>query len=164
MPCSAGEVTECWRSEIDALGARHLVSTTTTARAAFYADDQYLTLLDYEGPADSLLGLFYLATPRLPYLADPGITWTDAPSVRPFLHLGIRVAQELVLPFAPVGAALTTSSVSAHRRGLQVTTLVEASGARDLPDRIEVVWEAGRGPVELRAWRGDALIVSAEAV
>lgn len=159
-----GEREEFWRSDIDALGARHLVSTASDARAAFYADDQYLTMLDYEGGADTLLGLFYLATPRLPYLADPGTRWTDAPSVRPFLGLGTRLAQELVLPFAPVGSAHTTTSVSAHDRGLLVTTRIEAAGARKLPDRIEVVWETGRGPVELKAWRGDSCTMSAEVV
>ena len=165
---------ERWQSTIDALGARHLVVVDDSGggaagdgarpnRAAFYLDDHYLTVLDYEGRSDTLLGVFSLASARLPLTADATVTWTDTPSARPFLSPPARLAVELLLPFAEVGAARTAAGVTPHPRGLRLTSTLDVGGAaRALPDRVEVIWARGAGPVELRAWRDDALLFTAE--
>ena len=155
-----GEREEIWRSEIDALGERRLVADGGRAAAGFYADDHYATLLDYEGRADALLGLFYLGATRIPYLDDPTAPWEDHPAATAFVPAPVRVVQELLLPFAPVGA-LTTRSELRSNGGSVVTTQITARGAARVPDRVEVTFAAGLGPVGLRAWRGGEEVLTA---
>ena len=159
-----GTVIETWRSEIDAVGGRRLVSDAD-AVARLYADDRYLTVLDYEGPRDTLLGLLYLGTPRVPYLGEDGIVWNDSPATGAFVGTVARLGQELVRPFVEVGAVATTSRLERTAGGAMVATTLAVGdvlgGRGELPDRIEIVWEPGLGPTRIAAWRGDTLMVEA---
>lgn len=154
-----------WLSTISPLGARHLTSSSG-ARSGIYADLAYLTTLDFTGRADDLLGLFHLGTPRVPFLARPGVAWRDTLDAGPFVPLWARILHELARPFAEVGALHTRTRVRAEERGLVVRTEVDGSGLLAgrgaLPDVIEVVWAPGRGPVSLRAWRAETLLLAAE--
>jgi hypothetical protein len=148
--------TETWRSAIDPLGRRCL-ETGDGARAAFFADARYLTVLDYQGGRDRLLGLFALAMARVPFVDDPELRWHDTPSSTPFVGWPRRVAHELAMPFAEVGAVRTTSRLSRVGPLVQVTTELDA-----IADRIVVTCAPGQGPVRIVAWRGGAVLVSAE--
>lgn len=143
---------ERWQSTIDALGGREL--STDGARARLWVDQSYTTVLDYEGSGDTLLAVFALGAARVPHsLAG---RWTDTPPVAPWLSAPMRLAQELLLPFAEVGAARTTSTLTAGD-GLRVVT--EVAGGAGAPTRVEIRWVDG--PEELRAWKGDTLLVEA---
>jgi len=163
-----GETTcsETWQSSIGPLGERVLEADSGSSRARIYADARYATVLDYDGPCQSLLGFFYLAMGRVPYLAAPeGITWADTPSGTPFVGRVSRVLHELAMPFAQIGAVESESCL--ERSGPLVRVRTELStdallGGRRLPDRIEVTCAPGRGPVLLEAWRGEQSLVRAE--
>ncbi|MCB9730504.1 MAG: urea transporter [Deltaproteobacteria bacterium] len=159
---------ETWLSEIDALGGRRLVSDDGRAEAPLYADDSYLTVLDYSGPPDRLLGLFSLAAARVPFLDDPTVPWTDAPSAMAFASPLARMGRELVLPFMLAGAVPTRSHLSWDGLRLHVRTELDLEAAgqagRGLPARLDLTFETGRGPVALRAWRAGHLVVDAEVM
>lgn len=161
-----GELSEVrWLSTIDPLGARHLTSSTG-ARTGIYADPSYLTTLGYSGAADDLLGLFHLGVPRVPLTGDAGVIWRDTLDAGPFVPLWARLLHEAARPFKEVGAIRTTTRIRACDRGVLVRTELDASGLwagrGALPDVVETVWAPGHGPVSLRAWRSDTLLVAAE--
>ena len=157
--------TETWRSGIDALGERRLEVEGEPVWATFFADDRYLTVLDYHGRPDRLLGLLYLALARVPFTDDSTVSWLDAPAATPFLATPVRLAAELALPFIEVGAVHTRSHIERVGLCLQVTTKLDTSslpGSGRLPDRIQVTCEPEAGPVRLVAWRGGERLVHAE--
>lgn len=155
------EREERWRSAIDAIGGRDLVVEGRSAHAHLWVDASYTTVLDYEGPGDTLLGLFALGAARVPHTTDAALRWNDTPPLAPWLPLFTRLGQELLLPFMDVGAAHTASHVEADHAGVRVVTDIRGGSAR-VPDRIEVRWAGGIGPVALRAWRGGRLVLEAE--
>ena len=155
------ERQETWRSTIDAVGGRALVVEGRSALAHLWVDATYTTVLDTEGPGDTLLALFALGTARVPHTTDAALRWNDTPPLASWLSLPARIVQELLLPFADVGAARTTSRIETERDGVRVVTEIDGGRSR-VPERIEVRWTGGAGPVGLRAWRGGRLIVEAE--
>ena len=151
---------ETWLSDIDGLGRRHL--RAGEASAALYIDDAYATVLEYQGAPNLLLALYALVAARVPFLKDPSATWHDSPSALVFLSPLQRAGVELLLPFSDRGALSTQSRLAVTDRGLVVSTRLEA--AAGLPDRLELVLHPDQGPVALRAWRGDKLVVQAEVI
>lgn len=149
-------IVEEWQSTIDALGARRVVGET--AAVGLYADDRYVTVLDFDGAPDALLGLLYLGLPRAPYAN--GVTWTDGPASTPFVRPWTRLLHELALPFAVAGAVPTTSRLESAGAGVRAIT--ELSGPAALPDRIEITCLPDHGPVQIEAWRDGQRRVWAE--
>ncbi len=162
-----GDRTERWLSDIDALGRRTLRTADGRAISTVFSDHRYTTVLDYQGPRDTLLGLFSLGMARAPYLDEAELRWEDTPSATPFVAPLARLGHELVLPFATVGAVPTTAHIV--RRGPLVELVCELDvaavrGAGRLPDRVAITFAAGLGPVSLTAWRDGAPCVQAEVL
>ncbi|MFN3198895.1 MAG: urea transporter [Bradymonadia bacterium] len=157
---------ERWRSIIDPLGARRLEQVegeAVLATAGFFADEQYLTFLDYDGDGDALLGWLSLGCPRVPYTAQRDLTWSDRPEASPWMGLPGRLAHELMMPFADVGGVHTSSRSSTRMGEVVVTTTLQwprgvaKSGRR--PDEIEVVWTTGQGPTAITLRRDGAVVL-----
>jgi urea transporter len=150
---------EAWRSVIDPLGTRRLESGTD--QAAIFADDRYVTVLDYHGRADSLLGLLSLGLPRAPF-GSSGLVWSDTPAATPFVGPIRRLLHELALPFAEVGTVDTRSQLEVTGPGtVRVTTTLKGSSC---PDRIEITCVAGQGPVLIAAFVNNQQTLHAECV
>jgi len=152
MPAS-----EVWLSAIDPHGRRTLRGSD--AVASIYQDDAYLTVLEYRGPGPRLLALFALAAARVPFALDPALRWQDSPSLLPLLPPLGRGVAELLLPFADRGAARTESRLTTV--GNAVVVVTQLAPQAGLPDRIELTLRPQLGPVALRAWRGESLVMQA---
>ncbi|MBW2700426.1 MAG: urea transporter [Deltaproteobacteria bacterium] len=158
---------ERWQSKIDSLGTRLLQDEEGRARLRFFADDHYTTLLDYEGSKTRLLALFYLGMPRLPYLKDRDLGWDDQPSPEVFLSAAGRLLHELALPFFELNRLTTSSHLMPGRMpaSVRLVTRLQLEGApwasRRLPDRIEIEFEPGSGPVAIDGFLGDEQILKA---
>ncbi len=161
---------EHWQSTIDPLGERLLEDENGEARLRFFADDHYTTLLDYQGSKTRLMALLYLGMPRLPYLKDRDLDWDDQPSPEVFLTAPGRLLHELVLPFFELNRLTTHSLLQPGRSSssLRLVTRLHLEGAPSashrLPDRIEIEFEPGSGPVELLAFRGQTQILKARVL
>jgi urea transporter/murein DD-endopeptidase MepM/ murein hydrolase activator NlpD len=162
------EHRETWLSTVGPLGQRVLATADGRTRAAFHVDDHYLTFLDIQGRGDTLLAWFALATARVPFARAEDLVWTDTPAATPFQSLAARLATEALLPFAPVGTLATRSRLLDHGGDVAIATEVRATGrlsrSSRLPDRIEVTFRPGFGPVRLRATRDGRELGTAEAV
>lgn len=161
-----GERVETWRSEIDPLGNRKIRVEGHSTEASFFADNHYTTMLDFTGSRRSLLGLFYLGAPRVPYLESDKTPWSDNPAVSPFLPAPKRIIHELALPFFEVGKLKTRSTMTRNAHTVTVYTRIERNGFfsnnSSIPDRIEVVFTEGEGPTTLRCYRKDREVLKAE--
>lgn len=156
---------ERWVSEIDPVGARRLRVVDGRGVASLYVDDSYATILDHEGPGDTVLAAFALAAARLPWTEDPQVGWRDAPGATAFATPLGRLLADLALPFTPWGAAPTESHIAPDGPRLVLTTRVTSRrAARRLPDRVVVTLEPHVGPVALAAWRDGVEILHAEVV
>lgn len=172
---------ERWDSEIDALGGRHVVARAASdepgapvhtqrapasqplGRAPFYADEQYATFLDYTGRADTVLAAYSLALARLPWVEDASLRWGDTPAVTAWMSWPRRLVHDLVLPFRATGAVETTSRVAAAGGGAVVVTTEVTGALPTMPDRLEATLTP-QGPAQLRAFRGDAPLWTAEVI
>ena len=156
---------ETWSSELDALGRRTLKSNG--AAASIYIDDSYATVLDYTGPADTLLAMYAVAAARVPFAAADGVTWHDSPSILAHLSKPVRILLELLMPF---GAQTGVPTHSRLMQGSDGTLVLETKirrphrlmRAKQLPDRLQLLVQPGVGPTALRAYRGDLLCLDAE--
>ncbi len=162
------ERIETWLSEIDPVGNRKLRVDGCRIEASFFADNHYTTMLDFTGSRRSLLGLFYLGAPRVPYLESDKIPWSDTPAVSPFLPGPKRLIHEMALPFVEVGRLKTRSTMTRNAHTVTVSTRIARnaffSNNGSVPDRIEVVFTVGEGPTSLRCFRGDLETLKAELV
>ncbi len=162
---------EVWESQIDALGGRRVVARVDEVAAAdralgeapFYADDHYATFLDYTGRADTVLAAYSLALARLPWAEDPSLRWGDTPAVTAWMSWPRRLAHDLLLPFRVTGAVATTSRVAAAGGGALVVTTELEGALPTMPDRLEATL-APHGPAQLRAFRGDRPLWTAEVI
>lgn len=160
---------ETWRSEIDALGSRSLVveeARRNPARLSFFTDSHYTTMLDYRGSSKRLLGLLYLGLPRVPYLDDGRIAWSDDLAPDAFLNPVANLAREILLPFVEAVTVRTRSRIRRlDGRVIVITKLEVGSTLRtgaSLPGRIELEFAPGIGPVAIRAFRDDRAVLTAE--
>ncbi|MCP4658778.1 MAG: M23 family metallopeptidase, partial [bacterium] len=152
---------EAWHSEIDPLGRRRLVDASGEAEATFFADRHHLAVVDYRGRPNRLLGLLYLGMPRLPYLGNGQVGWSDRPAVTAFMSRPIRWVDELALPFRRLSTVRTSSRCRSGPGGrIEVVTELSPAGRR-LPDRIEIELAPQTGPRALRSFQGDRLVLSA---
>jgi hypothetical protein len=159
---------EHWESQIDPLGQRCLLDRFGRAELTLFVDDHYTTLLDYDGPASRLLGLFYLGMPRLPFVKDSRLTWQDQPSSAPFLGPMGRLLHEILLPFVELNRVRTDSHLAADSSPSapvkMVTRLQVAGGSgmdKRLPELIEVEFAPGLGPVAIDAFRAGEKVLTA---
>ncbi len=155
---------ETWHSDIDLLGGQWLRDDTGAA-ARMYCDLHYLTVLDYSGPSNALLGLFYLGAARIPFVESGWAMCRDRLIASALTSPTARLMHEIVRPFAELGAVSTNTR--ADTRGDYVITRTEISDSRlvagrgRLPDCIEIAWLPGLGPVGMRAWRQGKLLLEA---
>ncbi|MCB1154616.1 M23 family metallopeptidase, partial [bacterium] len=164
---------ETWESRIDPLGARKIVEKRKRGQAAslsFYADDAYMTALEYEGASRRLLGLLYLGLPRVPFAKDHDLTWSDNLSAAAFLNPAANLLRDLFLPVRELVRMRSHSSMRWAEHGLVVTTHLEINSDlpftvdRAVPERIEVHCIPDMGPVAIRAYRNDHLICQADLI
>lgn len=159
---------ESWQSEIDHLGNRSLLDTSSKAAINFFVDNHYTTMLDYSGSAKRLLGLLYLGAPRIPYINKRNVVWTDVPSVNAFMHGAVRLIQDLIVPFYSISTVRTQSVLLVHNRGVQITTELKNGStlfsSPILPDRIEIDFTPGIGPSTIRSYRNGKDILTAELI
>ncbi len=160
---------ETWRSDIDALGARSLVvdgKRRDTAKLSFFTDSHYTTMLDYRGSPKRLLGLMYLGLPRIPFLDDERIEWSDDLTPEAFLNPVANLAREVLLPFFEAVTVRTRSRLSRVDGRVIVSTVLEVDStlgaATSLPGRIEIEFAPGIGPAAIRAFRDGRLVLTAE--
>ena len=160
---------ETWRSDIDALGSRSLVADgdrRESARLSFFTDSHYTTMLDYKGSSKQLLGLMYLGLPRVPFLDDERIAWSDDLAPDAFLNPVANLAREILLPFVETITVRTRSRLSCVDGRVIVSTALEVDSAlgaaTSKPGRIEIEFAPGIGPVAIRAFRDDRAVLTAE--
>jgi len=75
--CDGVERTEELISDIDALGARSLVSPSRDARLWFEGRGDSFVVYDHAGPRDGALFAWYAALARVPLEDCPGLSWDD---------------------------------------------------------------------------------------
>ena len=75
--CDGVERTEGLISDIDAIGARSLVSPGRDARLWFEGRGDSFVVYDYAGPRDGALFAWYAALARVPLEDCPGLSWHD---------------------------------------------------------------------------------------
>lgn len=161
------ERRESWRSEVDALGQRRLRDAAGGAELPFFVDAHYTAMLDYRGSPSRLLALLYLGLSRLPFVKDERVTWTDRPAAAALVPAPVRLLHEFCLPLFEILSVRTRSRLRLARGLVAVSTEISVTSGllrlRGLPERVEVDLAPGAGPVAIRAYRGGALAVEAEA-
>lgn len=157
---------EFWVSEIDSLGARSIREQNGRAKLWFFSDDHYTTVLDYRGPRTKLLGMLYLGAARVPYANDLPMSWSDVPSINPFMPGVNRMVHDLILPFFHIRAVTTESRLKKSGDTVVLRTTLDSGSTfvstRVLPDTVEITFVAGVGPTQIRAFKNGNVFVSAE--